>query len=69
MNRKISIARLSMDSILILTGFVLICSVFTFTVWLTNWNTQRLATANGEVDRTYRVINGLERLFSTMKDA
>ena len=62
-------SRLAGDSIATVVAFALTCVVLLLGVWLIDRNTHRLAGANGEVDRTHRVVTGLERLLSTLKDA
>jgi len=61
--------RLPADSTATLVGFALTLAVLLAGVGVADRNTRRLADANAEVARTYEVLNGLEKLLSTLKDA
>ncbi len=62
-------SRLAGDSVATVVGFALTCAVLLAGVWATDRNTRRLAEVNRELDQTHRVVTGLERLLSTLKDA
>ncbi len=57
------------SSALTVVGFTLTCAVLLASIALTDRNTRRLADAAAEVDHSHRVVNALERLLSTLKDA